>query len=280
MSSFGLWVTAVLGSTAASTVLLGLISWLLREWISARLTAGLRVETEQQLASFRSRLEAAERQVTSVRQAGLEAARSANAVVMTERVLATKEFTRTVTESSAAATISMIIAAMTPDWVHRNATQPGTRNTADMLLKAAKAQELLARMHALGMYRPFITERSWALFTALHSFYAARILKCVALQLGNAELAERLWAVDAERKLLETILPDKIAAYDRNPVETEVIFVETVRNQLLEELRRGLSGEHSGSEAVRQATAISAATDEAMRALELTQKPEFPGLRP
>jgi hypothetical protein len=283
MREFSMWALGILSSSGASVLLGGFIVWLARAWIVARLTASLRVQTEKELTAFGKRLDATEQQVNSVRDAGLEAARFANAAVLRERVRATREFAHALIEWNSLVALSMLIGAMNSEWAKKNAREPGTSSFADSILKSSKAEDLLTRMQALGAYRPFVTEKSWALFSALQSFYAIRVAKCMALRIGNPEMAERLWAADAERKLVAAIIPDQIEAYDRNPVETESPFTDAVRDQLLAELRRGLSGEHSGSEAVHDAATILGATDEVTREVERlrqTSLPDVPKVAP
>lgn len=276
MSDFSMWILTTLSSSAAIALLGGSAVWLGRTWISARLTASLRTKTEMELATFRTRLEAAERQVNSVRDAGLEAARSTNAAVLRERVIATKEIARALVELNSVVALSMLIAPMTAEWVDKSAGLPATTEFAASLLNGSKAENLLTRLSVLGEYRPFVTEQSWALFSAIQSFYAARVAKCVVLRAANAEMARRLWHADAERKLIETIIPAQLDAYDRNPIEVENAFAETVRSELLNELRRGLSGGHTGAEAVHDARAILSATEETMRTVEDMQRPKPP----
>ena len=276
LSDFSMWILTTLTSSAAIALLGGFAVWLGRTWISARLTASLRTQTEMELATFRSRLEAAERQVNSVRDAGLEAARSTNAAVLRERVIATREIARALVELNSIAALSMLIAGLTTEWVIKNAGLSHATTFAEGLLKASNAESLLTRVYALGEYRPFVTEQSWALFSAIQSFYAARVAKCAVLRAGNAEMARRLWHADSERKLIETIIPAQLDAYDRNPFEVENTFAETVRSELLNELRRGLSGGHTGAEAVHDARAILSATEETMRTVEDMQRPKPP----
>jgi len=73
--------------------------------------------------------------------------------------------------------------------------------------------------------------------------------------------------------------PGAARSYDRNPAEMESTFLEKLSNDLLAELKRGLSGEHGGTEAIRQALAIRSAADEVTRELQRLQQttPPAPG---
>jgi hypothetical protein len=146
------------------------------------------------------------------------------------------------------------------------------------LLDAIKYQELMAQANGLTAHRPFVSERAWALFAAYRGFYAARISKAAFIYFGGAEAARRLWLLDTERRLINELCPRLLDTYDRNPVEVEGEFITYVANELLAELQRGLSGEQSGPDAVRQAAAISAITQQAMREAQKAEHPIPAGL--
>jgi hypothetical protein len=65
VTAIGSWLLEVLTSSVVVSVIVGLVIWALREWISTRLTASVRLETEQKLTSFRMRLDSAERQFSA-----------------------------------------------------------------------------------------------------------------------------------------------------------------------------------------------------------------------
>jgi hypothetical protein len=279
VTAIGSWLLEVLTSSVVVSVIVGLVIWALREWISTRLTASVRLETEQKLTSFRMRLDSAERQFSAVRQAGIEAARSTSAAALVERVIAIKEIARVVSEWSSISTLSMIVAAMTSAIAERGAADSSMHDALPKMLKAARAQERLDRIHLLASHRPFLTERTWALFAAFQGFYVTRVGKAMCILTGNAELVRRIWAVDGDRKIVSTVAPQMLDAYDRNPVEIESSFLETLREQLLAEMQRSLSGEHSGPDAVRQAATIASTADQVIRDLQREeQKADMPDL--
>jgi hypothetical protein len=274
----GTWLVGVLTSSAATALLIGALAWLCREWVSTRLTARVRLETERELTDFRSRLESTEQHVRDVRQAGIEGARSTNAAVIAERVTATKALARMVIDWRSMATISAVIGVITPEMAVRGATDQGMRDALGKMWDAGKVEQNLNQVSQLSAWRPFVTEAAWAQFAALQGFYVARMTKTMCMRTGNVELARRMWAVDGERKIVSTVAPELLEAYDRNPAEIEGIFLEKLGNDLLTELRRGLSGEHEGVAALQQALAITSTADEVTRETQRAQQPKPEGL--
>jgi hypothetical protein len=267
----GLWLLDVLASAAAAAVLVSALAWISREWISTRLTASVRLETERELAELRSRLESAEQHVRDVRQAGIEGARSTNAAVIAERVTATKELARLVIEWRSMATLSILVGVMTPEIAARTASERAMQETLGKMWDASSVGERLNHVAPLAAWRPFVTESACALFAAFQGFYVARMTKAMAIRTGNVELVRRLWVMAGERKIVSAVAPELLDSYDRNPAEIEGAFVEKLSNDLLAELKRGLSGEHGGAEAMRQAVAITSTTDRASGELRQVQ---------
>jgi hypothetical protein len=256
------WLLSVVDTAVVATILLAALGWLLRNWIAARLTSGIQLETEKKLEEFKRRLDAAEAEVSAVRQAGLDAVEAMRSATHVERVQAIKEIWLGVVDWKAATAVSTIISAVDLEIAAKSAGHPGTTQTFKSMLESIKHIDLAQRVNALARWRPFVTPRTWALFAAYHGFYAARVGKAALLIVGHVEMIKRVWRLDSELQIVRASAPPEIvAAYEREPVAAGPKFLTYIEDELLAELQRSLAGEHSGPEASRQAAKIIAAVD-------------------
>jgi hypothetical protein len=263
------WFWSVLSSAGAAAILLVALGWLLRKWIGTRLTESLRLETEQKLHEFKTRLDAAEARVTSVQQAGIDATLQLSAAVVAERVSAIKRIWNGVVDWRAATAVSTIVSAIDREWVERNAEKEGTKTSFGKFLNSLNYMDLLKAMHELEKCRPFVTERAWALFKVYHGFYLSRILRVFALSIGDKQLALRFWETDMELRLVRVAAPPELGdEYAANSIAASSKFLSYIEEQLLIELRLSLAGHQSGPEASRQAANIVAAADSLLQEAE------------
>jgi hypothetical protein len=260
-----LWFLNFIATLVPTAALLAFAAWLLRTWIAERLTASIRLETEQKLAAFQSRLDAAEAQVSDARRAGIDALHQSNAALLAERVLATKEIWKGVVDWQRATAINMIVAAFTESTARDSAGHPGTKSTFEPMLKNIDYLEIGKRANAVAAWRPFVSEKAWALWVACNAFYGVRITKAAMLMFGNKEMVTRLWQVNAEAEIVRnTTTAEIVAEFARNEVAGTQKALSYIEGQLLAELKRGLAGEESGPEAARQAANIIAVAQSAI----------------
>lgn len=258
------WLLSVLDTAAVAAVLVAALGWLLRKWIGARLTASIQLDTDKKLEEFKKRLDAAEAQVSAVRQAGIDATLQLSGVVVAERVAAIKQVWNGVIEWKRATMVSTLVSAMTIDFVRKSGDDERTRAAVKQMLDNVKYVDLLTTMNALQQCRPFLTERAWALFAAYHGFYVARLMRAFGIA-HDKELALRFWEIDNELTIVRaTAPPQMVQAYEAGSIATTLPFLNYVEQELLAELQRSLAGEHSGPEASRQAAKIVAAVGSVM----------------
>ncbi len=84
-----------------------------------------------------------------------------------------------------------------------------------------------------------------------------------------------VWNATDERALVASAASVEVLdQYDRNIHQGSLDFTNYMKNEILDELRRNLSGEHSGPEASVQAASLVAAAEDLMKAT--AQKPTIP----
>jgi hypothetical protein len=266
------WLLDLLGTAGAAALLLAAAGWLARAWITERLSASVRLETDKKLAEFQKRLDAAEAEVSAVRSAGIEALHQSNAAVLAERVRATQAIWGAVVAWQRATMLSALISAFKTHEAVANAGHAPARESFRTMLHSIKHFELTEGGNAVAAWRPFISEKAWALYAALNAFYGARIAKATMMQLGKKDFVERLWQVKSELQIVKnTTTPELAALFEADEMTGSQKAVAYIESALLAELKRGLAGEESGPEAARQAAKILAVAQEATTTATVAQ---------
>jgi len=266
------WLWRLASDAVTTAALLAAATWLCRTWIKERLSADIRTETETKLASVkdqlhrdtetelttvRTRLAAAETKLSEARKAGIDANQQLYAAVVPEQIAGLKGLWAGIREARAINVVSLFVTVMDLGTVRRSIGEQRFTNQIARMLAQIDHMELLKRLQAVEQWRPFVTERAWALFSAYHQFYTTHLLRGIALSMPNLELAERLWQTNNELKIVQaTATPEIAAQYAGSAYLGTAPFLRYVERELLDEFARSLKGEHSGHEAARRAADI------------------------
>jgi hypothetical protein len=269
---FFAWLWNVGINAVTTAMILAVVAWLLRTWIKERLSADIRTETETklvgvrdqlhretetELTELRTRLSAAETKLSEARKAGIDANQQLYTAVVPEQIAGLKGLWTGIRDARAINVVSIFVSVMDLAFVRKSIGDQKFTNQIGMMLKQIDHMELLKRLKDIEQWRPFVTERAWALFAAYHLFYTTRLLRGIALSMGSLELAERLWQVNSELTIVQaTATPEIAAQYAENAFAGTAPFLSYVEKELLDEFARSLRGEHSGTEAARRAAEI------------------------
>lgn len=254
-------------------MLVAAVGWLLRKWLSIRITESLRLDTEQKLAAFRKRLDAAEAQVSAVRQAGIDANLQLSGAVVAERVAAIKKVWNAIVEWKSAIALVTIVWAIDREYISKYGGDDGNRRTFKTMLDSLKYIDLMRRMGEVQQCRPFVTDRAWALFAAYNGFFASGLLRGVALMFGEKKLALNLIDHKAELSIVRAVASaDMAESFAGNPIKFVMPFIEFLEREILTELQKSLAGEQSGPEASRQAAKIVATVESVMAEARMAEK--------
>lgn len=283
------WMKEVLTNAAITAAILAIAGWLGRTWIKERLAASIRAETEAklaglrdqlhretetELATLRTRLNAAESRLSEARKAGIDANQQLYAAVVPEQIAGIKALWAGIRDAREINILSMFVSVMDLDLVRRNIRDRAFVGVIGKMLQNIDYMELMKRLQAVEQWRPFVTERAWALFSAYHIFYSTRLLRSVALSMQNLELAERLWQNNSELSLVQaTATPEIVAQYTANAYAGTQPFLSFVEKELLEEFERCIKGERSGHEVAERAAAIIRVTEAVATANTAAQTP-------
>lgn len=252
----------VLLSSVGSAALLSAVLWLGRTWISERLIASIRLETEQELARLKSELDIASQRIRDLTAAGTSANARVEAAVLEHRINAVTKVWESVLNWQTVSVATMMVSALSDDWLKKNAADPGTRSTFEQVLKNSDHLNFMKKQIETERIRPFLSEQIWALYAAYHSFLSARLAKASLLTIAGIDHAEALSRFN-ERDLVEKSAPPEVLAiYDKNAYLGTEPYLRYLREELLAQFRELLSGQRAGSLAVQDAAAILRAAEE------------------
>lgn len=252
----------IIVSSIGSASLIGVAAWLSRTWLQERLTASVRLETEQKLARLKSELEAANQRIRDLASVGTAANSQIESALVEHRIAAVKKVWESVQSWQQVSVATMMISVLPDEWMKTNASDPGTKSTFEQLLKGVDHLDFMKKQNETELVRPFLSEPAWALYSAYHSFLSARLIKASLLTLSGIDHAEVLSRFN-ERDLVEKSAPEEIlAVYDRSPYAGTEPYLRFLREKMLAEFRDFLSGQRAGNQAVQNAAQILKAAED------------------
>ena len=249
-------------SSIGSSMLIAAALWLGRALIMERLTASVRLETEKDLAKFKSQLDAANLKIIDFSSAGTAANAQVEAVLLNHRIRAVNKIWESVLSWQQLSVITMMVSALTDDWLKKNASDPGTKSSFEQLLKNTDHLNFMKQQSEAELVRPFLSEPIWALYAAYHSFLSARVAKASLLVISDIDHYEILSRFN-ERDLVEKSAPSEILAiYDKNAYAGTEPYLRYLREEILTQFQEFLSGQTAGNLAVQNAAKILGSAEE------------------
>ena len=249
-------------SSIGSSMLIAAALWLGRALIMERLTASVRLETEKDLAKFKSQLDAANLKIIDFSSAGTAANAQVEAVLLNHRIRAVNKIWESVLSWQQLSVVTMMVSALTDDWLKKNASDPGTKSSFEQLLKNTDHLNFMKQQSEAELVRPFLSEPIWALYAAYHSFLSARVAKASLLVISDIDHYEILSRFN-ERDLVEKSAPSEILAlYDKNAYAGTEPYLRYLREEILTQFQEFLSGQTAGNLAVQNAAKILGSAEE------------------
>ncbi|GEM_PF-1422912 len=261
-------------ATAAVTV--GLVSialWLSRTWITARLTADIRLENDSRLEELKSQLGRANDSLSNLASAGGLAYSQSQISILPHKIKAIESVWGSVIAWNEMSAAAMFVAILTIDWVKKNGSDPSTKRTFETLLKNPEHLTFLKKRNETELIRPFISERGWALYSAYSGFYVSRVTKASMFLIPSIDHSE-IWRRTNERDLVKASAPTEIlASYDANILEGTNAFLKYLKDEMIEEFKMELSGMRDSEGAVSNAAVILEAAENLVQSS--TRRPTY-----
>ena len=266
---------------ASSAVTIGLTSialWLSRTWITARLTADIRLENDSRLEQLKSNLQRTNDVLSNFTSVGDKAYTQSQIALLPHKIKAIEAVWNSVLTWNEMTTASMFVAILPIDWVRKYGSDPSTKENFEILLKSPEHLTFLKNRNDTELVRPFITERGWALYSAYSGFYMSRIMKASMFLFPSIDHAE-IWERTNERDLVKTTAPtDILGLYDYNTLEGTNAFLKYLKDEMIKEFKLELSGSRDSESAVSNAAAILQAAEKLIQST--ADQPTVPGDKP
>lgn len=249
-------------TSIGAATLVGVVGWLGRTWIKERLTASLRLETEEKLATLKSELASANQRIRDLTSAGTSANSQVESALLKHRIHAVKKVWESVQAWQQVSVATMMVSVLPDDWMEKYASDPGTKSTFEQVLKGVDHLNFMKSQNETELVRPFLSESAWALYSAYHSFLSARLTKASLLTIPGLDHNE-VFSRFNERELVEKSAPAEILAlYDQSPYAATEPYLRFLREKMLVAFREFLSGQRAGEQAVKDAAQLLHAAEE------------------
>jgi hypothetical protein len=252
----------IIVSTFGSVSLIGVAAWLGREWLKERLTASVRLETDQKLTKFKAELEAANQRIRDLASAGSAATAEAQSALLEHRIAAVKKVWESVQAWQQVSVPTMMVSALPDDWVKKNASDPGTKSTFEQALKGIDYPSFMKTQNQTELVRPFLSESAWAMYFAYHTFLSTRLAKAKLLTIAGIDHAALLPRLGERELVAKSATAEILAEYDNNPYSATEPYLRFLRESMLTEFRESLSGQRAGNQAVLDAAEILRAAED------------------
>ena len=249
-------------SSIGSASLVGAAFWLCRTWIKERLTASIHLETEQKLAKLKSELDSANQRIHALSAVAASANQQVESALLEHRIAAVKTAWEKVQNWQQVSVVTMMIAALSDEWIKKNASDPNTKSTFDKLLNDIDRTNFLKNQNEAFLVRPFLSEPAWALYFAYHSFLSTRFSKALILTISGLEHAAIISRIDERNLVAKTATPEILAAYDKCVYAATEPYLHYLQEKMLIEFSQMLSGHHAGNQALSNAAEILRVAEE------------------
>lgn len=254
-------------STAAA---LGIVGWLLRSWISARLTKSIGFEFDKKLELLRAEhrtseeklradLQAKETEIATLRASAMTALSNRQSAVDKRRLDAIDQLWASVLSMNKARGISLMMSMLKFEAVAEQAKQdPKMREFLETIGAGFNIATDL-KIDEASKARPFVSPLAWGIFTAMTAIVANGATKWYVAKggLGAKDFSDQ----GALANMVKAALPEYSSYVDKTCMPELHPLVEKLELKLLEEFRLMMSGAEADRASVRQAAEIMKYSD-------------------
>ena len=193
--------------------------------------------------------------------AGNTANSQIEAALLPHRIDAVKSAWTAVLNWNQVSAATVLAGLVSDDWIEKFASDPGAKQTFDVLLNDSNHLEFIKAQGEVERVRPFLSEPCWAIYYAHYSFMLARFTKAKLLSLPEVVPVDAIRGIN-ERELIAQSAPEAIlSAYDENNYLGTEKYLSYLKEKLVDEFRESLSSSRAGEQALFDAEKILAAAE-------------------
>lgn len=247
--SFTDWLLSSVLTTAAIAVL----AWLGRKWLAEWISASVRHDFDKKLEGLRAELRAKEAQIAALREGALANMIALQNATAQRRLKAADDLWQAVTELNAFTGALVHMSVIKFDAASaRIETDPKLRKLFEMTSKIGP--ENFDVSATADSTRPYLSDLSWALFSAYRMIFHVAYMKMNLLKLGID--GRQFMKPDAINELLTKALPDHKDYIEKHGHTVHHLLVDPLRDRILAEIRKTIEGKRQDGENVQRAAEI------------------------
>jgi hypothetical protein len=244
--------TAILVSNSILLAALSVAVLFARNYVREWIVGTVRHDFERKLETLRADFRSKEEHTKATREGPLSSAAAAQAIIMERRLKAVDELWVAVNDWHAFRINATVVGMLNFEVASQQvATQPGLQK---MMKSFEVSLEKLQKVNKADAAQPYLSDILWALYLAYMSIFFSAILKANALATG---LDARPF-LDEKRlnEMLIQALPDWKQFIIDHGHKAPHLLIDTLRQRMLQEVRRIISGREDDNESVARAAAI------------------------
>lgn len=267
-------VPTAISSAVLSTMALAAIGWLLRGWISARLTGAIRYEYDAKLEAvrtenrnheeeFRADLRAKERQLGALQSGVLANITTRQAAFAARRLEAVDRLWAIVVNANKFGASILVYAALTPEAM-KETKEPEASNLREVLRTFGDGLEEASQVfRGADKERPYLSEIAWAYFDAYRMIVVRAVSALQLIHMGAD--AKTFLPIDSEKRVIKAALPDRSDYIDKYGHSGIQSIADELKRRLLDELRNVLENKEEDESTIKRAAEVLEMTEQVQR---------------
>jgi len=235
--------------------------WLSKNWIAKRLSSDIQLENDAKLEEIRSDLKHTKDKLSDIASAGNQAYATVHAGLLPHKIEAINAIWSSTLKWNEMSTVSMYVCVLSDEWIRENGSHPNTVKSFKDMLKPPNDMAFVKERNSVESYRPFVSNRIWALYSAYNSFYASRIIRAGLLTMPDIDHIGIFSKIDERGLVKESATQEILKLYDANIIDGTNSYLKFLSEELINEFEAELSGKKDSNRAAINAKEILNAAD-------------------
>ncbi|MBL0540557.1 hypothetical protein [Aeromonas caviae] len=133
----------IITTSLLTAVLISIMIWLFRLWITERLKADIKLDNDSKLEDVRHELKRANDSIAEITSVGGHAFSQMQTTLLPNKIKATEVIWDSVLACDEMSAVSMFVSILQTDWIREYGSAPSTKNNIELLLNPPKHLEFL-----------------------------------------------------------------------------------------------------------------------------------------
>ena len=248
------WTTGII-TWLASVTGVSALGWLLRNWISTRLTHGIKHEYDKKIETIKSELSRHRDQLSAVQNNALGIAKHQSQLLETRRIDSIEKIWKSIVALAGQKTATKMMQSVNFDFaVNKAPSDPKIREMFSTLNKTFKIGPEGMAADSTDVCRLYVSAETWATFSAYKQVIFFAVTKMKMLEIGYD--GTQLWKIDEIVAMVKAVLPHQSKFIDKYGMSSLDFLVEEIEAKLFGLLWHELHGSAAGKENAERAEEI------------------------